>query len=51
MLAEQDKALCSYAFSDEGERVRLKVDYCERHPSHHRYLAELLDVSRNASSR
>jgi putative Mg2+ transporter-C (MgtC) family protein len=50
VLAEQDPDLCSYAFSDEGERVRLKVDYCERHPSHHRYLAELLDVSRSAPS-
>jgi putative Mg2+ transporter-C (MgtC) family protein len=51
VLAEQDPDLCSYAFSDEGEHVRLKVDYCVRHPSHHRYLAELLDVSRTNPSR
>ncbi len=51
VLAEQDPALCSYAFSDEGERLRLKVDYCEIHPSHHRYLAELLEVSRSAPAR
>ena len=48
VLAEQDATLCSYSFSDEGERVRLKVDYCESHPSHHRYLAELLDATRTA---
>jgi putative Mg2+ transporter-C (MgtC) family protein len=51
VLAEQDPDLCSYAFTDDGERVRLKVDYCERHPAHHRYLTELLDVSRSPPSR
>jgi putative Mg2+ transporter-C (MgtC) family protein len=51
VLAEQDPDLCSYAFSDDGERVRVKVDYCERHPAHHRYLSELLEVSRNQPSR
>jgi putative Mg2+ transporter-C (MgtC) family protein len=44
VLAELDPSMCSYAFSDDGERVRLKVDYCEKHASHHRFLAELLSL-------
>jgi putative Mg2+ transporter-C (MgtC) family protein len=51
VLAEQNPAVCSYAFSDEAGRVRLKLEYCETHPAHHRFLAELLDVSGVASAR
>jgi putative Mg2+ transporter-C (MgtC) family protein len=45
VLAEQNPEVCSHAFTEEGDRVRLKLDYCETHPAHHRFLAELLDIS------
>lgn len=51
VLAEQSKEVCSYAFSEDAGRVRLKLEYCETHPAHHRFLAELLDVSGLASGR
>jgi putative Mg2+ transporter-C (MgtC) family protein len=45
VLSEQGPGICSYRFSEEGARVRLRLEYCETHPAHHRFLAELLDVS------
>jgi putative Mg2+ transporter-C (MgtC) family protein len=44
VLADENPAVVSYSFSEDGDRVRLRVDYCAVHPSHHRFLAELLDV-------
>ncbi len=42
ILAEQDPAVCRYAFSEDGRR--LQVAYCEAHPAHHRFVAEILEV-------
>jgi len=43
VLAEQDPAVCRYAFTEDG-RVRLHLTYCETHPAHHRFVAEVLEV-------
>jgi putative Mg2+ transporter-C (MgtC) family protein len=51
LLVEQNPEVCAYAWSDEGAgRVRLKLEYCESHPAHHRFLAELLEVPGIAST-
>ncbi len=50
ILAEQDPAVCRYAFTDDG-RVRLQLTYCEAHPAHHRFLAEVLEVPGIAQER
>ncbi len=50
ILAEQDPAVCRYAFTDDG-RVRLRLTYCETHPAHHRFLAEVLEVPGIAQER
>ncbi len=34
---------CRYAFADDG-RVRPHLTYCETHPAHHRFVAEVLEV-------
>ena len=44
VLAEQSPEVCKYAFSEDGGRVHLKLEYCETHPAHHRFLAELLEI-------
>ena len=44
VLAEQHPLVCSYALSENEGRVRLKVRYCEIHPAHHRFVADLLDI-------
>jgi len=44
VLAEQNPAVCRYSFSDEGDRVRLRLAYCQTHPAHHRFVAEVLEV-------
>jgi putative Mg2+ transporter-C (MgtC) family protein len=49
VLAEQNREVCSHDLSDEGDRVRLKLEYCETHPTHQRFLAELLDLTAAAS--
>jgi putative Mg2+ transporter-C (MgtC) family protein len=43
VLAEQDPAICRYAFTDGGG-LRLQLTYCETHPTHHRFLAEVLEA-------
>jgi putative Mg2+ transporter-C (MgtC) family protein len=43
ILAEQDPAICRYAFTEDG-RVCLQLTYCETHPAHHRFVAEVLEV-------
>jgi putative Mg2+ transporter-C (MgtC) family protein len=50
VLAEQNPEVCSHSFAEEGDRVRLKLEYCETHPTHHRFLAELLDIAGSASA-
>jgi len=51
LLSEQNPEVCAYAFSDEAAgRARLRLEYCEAHPAHHRFLAELLEVPGIASS-
>jgi len=50
ILAEQDPAVCRYAFTDDG-RVRLQLTHCETHPAHHRFLAEVLQVPGIAQER
>jgi putative Mg2+ transporter-C (MgtC) family protein len=50
VLAEQNSEVCSHSFSDEGDRIRMKLEYCETHPTHHRFLAELLDITGAASA-
>jgi putative Mg2+ transporter-C (MgtC) family protein len=44
VLAEQNPAICRHAFVEEGGRLRLSLHYCERHPEHHRFLADVLAV-------
>jgi putative Mg2+ transporter-C (MgtC) family protein len=43
VLGEQDPAVCGYAFADDGG-VHLRLTYCETHPAHHRFVAEVLEV-------
>jgi len=47
-LSEQNVAICRYAFLEEGGRLQLSLNYCERHPEHHRFLAEVLAVPGSA---
>jgi putative Mg2+ transporter-C (MgtC) family protein len=44
VLAEQNEAVCGYALSHEEGRLRLHLRYCEMHPAHHRFVAEVLEV-------
>ncbi len=44
LLAEQNPAVCHYAFQQESGRLRLTLHYCEAHPAHHRFMAEVLQV-------
>src|SRR5262249_50282517 len=50
VLAGQSPEVGSCSLTDEGDRVRMKLDYCETHPTHHRFLAELLDITGGASA-
>ncbi len=50
VLSEQDPAICRYAFTDDGD-VRLQLTYCEAHPAHHRFVAEVLEVPAIAQER
>ncbi|HXK09728.1 MAG TPA: MgtC/SapB family protein [Vicinamibacteria bacterium] len=45
VLAEQDPSTCHYTLDTENGQLRLTLRYCEQHAAHHRYLADLLDVS------
>ena len=44
VLSEQHPGVCSYSFAEKGGRLHLHLTYCESHPAHHRFLAELLAV-------
>jgi putative Mg2+ transporter-C (MgtC) family protein len=44
ILSEQTPALCRYSFEERDGRTRLRLAYCESHPAHHRFLAEVLSV-------
>jgi putative Mg2+ transporter-C (MgtC) family protein len=44
VLAEQNPAVCRYELSEDAGRVRLRLTYCETHPAHHRFVADVLEV-------
>lgn len=49
VLAELNPALCHHEFVEEGGRLHLSLSYCERHPEHHRFLADVLAVPGSAA--
>jgi len=44
VLSEQHPGICRYSFDERDGRLHLHLSYCESHPAHHRFLAELLAV-------
>ncbi|HVO13099.1 MAG TPA: MgtC/SapB family protein [Vicinamibacteria bacterium] len=47
ILSEQHPGVCRYSFDERDGRLHLHLAYCESHPAHHRFLAEVLEVGRS----
>ncbi len=49
VLSEQHPGICRYSIEEREGRLRLHLSYCESHPAHHRFLAEVLAVGGGAA--